>query len=162
MDKRKRIHFLLIYPLNTAPSQRFRFEQFFPLFEKEGFSITTNCFYDGKTFAHLYAKGGKISLAIRIVFCFLRRCLHLFTLLTCDCILIQRGASPFGPPVFEWIIRYVYRKPIIYDFDDAIWMQPQKETSFLQRWIKSYSKVGKICRWARTVVVGSSGKSISR
>src|SRR5687768_14455204 len=111
--KKKKLHFLLVYPLNTAPSQRFRFEQFFPSFGKNGFACTVNCFYDEKTFASLYAKGGKLQLAARMVRCFLRRCGHLFTLATYDCILIQRGAAPFGPPIFEWVIRFLYRKPII-------------------------------------------------
>lgn len=153
--KVKKLHFLLVYPLNTAPSQRFRFEQFFPTLESKGYLYNVNCFYDKKTFSILYAKGGKLRLASRILFCFIRRCSHLFTLAKYDCILIQRGAAPFGPPVFEWVIRFLYRKPIIYDFDDAIWLQPEKKISFLQRWIKSYSKVEKICRWAHTVVVGN-------
>ncbi len=49
----------------------------------------------------------------------------------------------------------MYRKPIIYDFDDAIWLQPGKRSSSLQRWIKAYSKVKKICRWSDTVVTGN-------
>ncbi|MFC0775984.1 glycosyltransferase [Terrimonas alba] len=155
MGKIKKVHFLLIYPLHTAPSQRFRFEQFFPAFEKEGYLVSTNCFYDADTFSTLYTKGGKVKLAARMLICFLRRCLHLFTLSGYDCILVQRGAAPFGPPLFEWVIRYIYRKPIIYDFDDAIWLQPEKKISLLQRWVKSYSKVGKICRWSHTVVVGN-------
>jgi glycosyltransferase involved in cell wall biosynthesis len=156
MDKPKKIHFLLIYPLRTAPSQRIRFEQFLPLFGKEGYITSTNCFYDVATFARLYAKGNKISLAIRVFLCFLRRCVHLFHLSSYSCILIQRGAAPVGPPVFEWVIRYIYRKPIIYDFDDAIWMQPEKKPLRLQQWLRSYSKVGKICKWSNTVVVGNS------
>jgi len=70
-------------------------------------------------------------------------------------IFIQRGASPFGPPIFEWIIRFIYRKPIIYDFDDAIWMSPNNSESPLSKWVKAYYKVKKICSWSHTVVTGN-------
>ncbi|MGN6400929.1 MAG: hypothetical protein ACTHMD_10775, partial [Flavisolibacter sp.] len=155
MDKIKKLHFLLIYPLYKAPSQRFRFEQYFPYLNQAGFDCSTNCFYDEKTFSLLYAPKNKISLAIRMLFCYLRRWVHMFRLGGYDYILIQRGAAPFGPPVFEWVIRYLYRKPIIYDFDDAIWLQPEKKPSRIRQWIKSYAKVGKICSWAQVVVTGN-------
>ena len=155
MDKIKKLHFLLVYPLHKAPSQRFRFEQFFPYLDKAGFDCSANCFYDEKTFSLLYIQKNKGRLAVRMLFCYLHRCAHMFTLSKYDYILIQRGAAPFGPPVFEWVIRYLYRKPIIYDFDDAIWLQPEKKPSRLRRWIKSSAKVGKICSWAHTVVTGN-------
>lgn len=155
MNEVKKLHFLLVYPLNTAPSQRFRFEQFFPSLKDLGYSCSVNCFYDKKTFSRLYAEGGKLQLTFRMLLCFLRRCGHLFTLSKYDCILIQRGAAPFGPPIFEWVIRFLYRKPIVYDFDDAIWLQPEEKTSTFSRWVKAYYKVKKICSWSNTVVTGN-------
>lgn len=148
-------HFLLIYPLQTAPSQRFRFEQFFPLLRKHGISYTTNSFYDDKTFSILYKKNNRFVLALRLLSCFLRRCRHMFFLRRYQYIFIQRGAAPFGPPLFEWIIRFIYRKPIIYDFDDAIWMSPQANESKLSKWVKAYYKVKKICSWSHLVIAGN-------
>jgi glycosyltransferase involved in cell wall biosynthesis len=155
LKKVKNIHFLLIYPLHTAPSQRFRFEQFFPILDEAGYQRSVNCFYDSKTFSLLYRKSGRLQLAFRMLLCLLRRLGHILTIGRYDCVLIQRGAAPFGPPVLEWVIKFVFRKPIIYDFDDAIWMQPERKISAMQRMIKSYSKVGKICRWSHTTVVGN-------
>lgn len=149
------MHFLLIYPLNTAPSQRFRFEQYFYLFEGCKLNYTTDSFYDDVTFALLYGKGKKIQLGLRLLLCYLRRLVHLFSLGQYDCILIQRGAAPIGPPIFEWFIKAILRKPIIYDFDDAIWLAPSQKGSFFKSLIKSNNKVGKICSWAHTVVVGN-------
>jgi glycosyltransferase involved in cell wall biosynthesis len=154
VSKPKQLHFLLIYPLNTAPSQRFRFEQFFPLLDKSGIVYTVDCFYDENTFSKLYANGNKLVLLFRLLLCFSRRCFHLFRLQQYDCVFIQRGAAPFGPPIFEWVIGKVFQKPIIYDFDDAIWRQPDAQSS-LKRLIKSTNKVSTICRWAHTVVVGN-------
>lgn len=148
-------HFLLIYPLQTAPSQRFRFEQFFSLLNQHGIKFTTSSFYDEKTFSILYKNSNRLLLGLRLIGCFLRRCLHMFFLHRYQYIFIQRGASPFGPPVFEWIIRFIYRKPIIYDFDDAIWMSPQNKESPLSKWIKAYYKVKKICSWSQNVITGN-------
>lgn len=152
----KRLHFLLVYPLQTAPSQRFRFEQFFPVLEKENIPYSTSCFYDDRTFALLYARRSKLLLALRLLLCYMRRCFHMLQLSRYDVILIQRGAAPFGPPVFEWIVRYLYRKPIIYDFDDAIWRHPEGQVSAWMRLVKASRKTETICRWAHTVVVGNS------
>ncbi|MGK2860885.1 MAG: glycosyltransferase family 4 protein [Chitinophagaceae bacterium] len=79
----------------------------------------------------------------------------MFTLEKYDRIFIQRGAAPFGPPVFEWIIHFIWRKPIVYDYDDAIWLQPQKKTTWSNRLIKAYYKVGMICNWSHTIVAGN-------
>lgn len=156
MRKKTKLHFLLIYPLHTAPSQRFRFEQYFAGFELSGYNYSTNSFYDSKTYLNLYSGKNKPIQALRILFCFIRRCFHLFTLLSKDIVLIQRGAAPVGPPFFEWIIKFILRKKIIYDFDDAIWMSPQKKINPILSFLKSYNKVSKICKWADIVVVGNS------
>lgn len=155
MSRYKHLHFLLIYPLNTAPSQRFRFEQYFPLLDQCGIKYNTNCFYDYQSHAMLYQKKNRPLLLLRLIFCFFRRCIHIFLLSSYDCILIQRGAAPFGPPVFEWVIKYVYRKPIIYDFDDAIWLGPIKKESLLMHWTRSRNKIAKICKWSEKIVAGN-------
>jgi glycosyltransferase involved in cell wall biosynthesis len=153
----KKIHFLLLYPLNIAPSQRYRFEQYFTYLKDCQLSYTTSSFYDNKTFSLLYSKKSKFLFALRILFCYLRRITHVIKLRTFDAIFIQRGATPIGPPVFEWFIKHVLRVKIIYDFDDAIWREPdlKKRPSLLKRWLKVYNKVPKICRWAHQVVVGN-------
>ena len=155
VNKVKKLHFLLLYPLGKAPSQRFRFEQFIPFFVKEGYECTENIFYDNRTYSLLYKKGRRIILGLRIAQCFFRRCRHLFFIGKYDVIFIQRGAAPVGPPIFEWIIRYVYRKSIIYDFDDAIWINPLEQRSKWKRWLKGNAKVRHICKWSHTVVVGN-------
>jgi glycosyltransferase involved in cell wall biosynthesis len=154
MTKKGVYHFLLMYPLKTAPSQRFRFEQYFPLLERHNITFTTSSFYDDKTYSLLYLKRKKFLLVFRLMICFIRRCRELFLLRRCQYIFIQRAASPFGPPIFEWIIRFIYNKKIIYDFDDAIWM-PQFKTSALGKWMKGYYKVKYICKWSHRVVVGN-------
>src|SRR5690606_14964836 len=98
---------------------------------------------------------GQLSLIFRMAICYFRRLIHILFLSKYNHIFIQRGATPFGPPVFEWIIRFVWRKSIVYDFDDAIWLNPEEKISSLKRFIKSNYKVRIICKWAEVVVVGN-------
>lgn len=154
MTKKGAYHFLLMYPLKTAPSQRFRFEQYFPLLKKHNIVFTTSSFYDHKTYSLLYLKRKRFLFVFRLIMCFFRRCKEMFFLRRYQFIFIQRAASPFGPPIFEWIIRFIYNKKIIYDFDDAIWM-PQFKTSAFGKWMKGYYKVRYICKWSHRVVTGN-------
>lgn len=68
---------------------------------------------------------------------------------------IHREAAPIGPPVFEWIIARVYRKKIIYDFDDAIWVPAASTVNKMALHFKYFSKVASICKMAYTVTVGN-------
>jgi glycosyltransferase involved in cell wall biosynthesis len=72
-----------------------------------------------------------------------------------DFVFIHREASPIGPPVFEWIIAKIFRKKIIYDFDDAIWLTDKIEESSITSLLKWRSKVGPICKWSHRVSCGN-------
>lgn len=84
----------------------------------------------------------------------MRRKLDLFRALRNDVILIHRELTPIGPPVFEWILTKVFRKKIIYDFDDAIWMNDGHDGK-LTWGLKSRRKIRKICQWSWKVSVGN-------
>ena len=156
MSGYKHLHFLLIYPLNAAPGQRFRFEQYFPELDRSGIKYSVHCFYDDKTYSLVVNKKNKGLLMMRLALRFLKQCWHLLFLGKYDCIMIQRGAMPVGPPISEWVVKKIYRKPIIYDFDDAIWNTPMKKESTLLRWLKSRNKTAMICSWADKIVVGNN------
>ena len=86
---------------------------------------------------------------------FLRRVIHLFKSLGADFIFIHREATPFGPPVIEWFLARVFRKRIIYDFDDAIWLKNQSDVNSSVSSVKNYSKVKKIISWSYRVSAGN-------
>lgn len=72
-----------------------------------------------------------------------------------DWVFIHREASPVGPPIFEWIIGRLLKKKIIYDFDDAIWLQQASENNKIISWIKWSRKAKYICRIAYRVSTGN-------
>jgi hypothetical protein len=54
---KKTIHFWVPYPLNVAPSQRFRVEIFLSDLEKAGFSFKVQTFLDQQAWNILYNPG---------------------------------------------------------------------------------------------------------
>ena len=84
-----------------------------------------------------------------------RRFFTVFSLKGYDYIFIHREAAPFGPPVLEWIIAKVWRKKIIYDFDDAIWIPVSSAANPIAAKIKCTWKVASICKWSRIVTTGN-------
>jgi len=150
-----KILFLVPYPLEVAASQRFRFEQYFNLLEKEGFQITIRSFMSLRTWLHIYKKGYFIHKVLGISKGYIIRIITLFQVYQYDLVFIHREAAPIGPPFFEWVIAKIFRKKIVYDFDDAIWLPNYSESNKLFSFLKRYSDVSKICSWAYKVSCGN-------
>lgn len=147
--------FLVPYPLNESPSQRFRFEQYLKLLAQEGYVCHFQTFLDAQNWQYFFSSGNFLKKAFALVKGFAKRCLIFFHVASYEWIFIHREVTPAGPPIFEWIIAKVFRKKIIYDFDDAIWLTDRKHESPLLRMIKWRSKVASICRWSYRVSAGN-------
>ena len=117
---KKKILFLVPYPLGVAPSQRFRFEQYFYALEKNNIPFVVVPFLDDKVWDVLYQKGNFAHKIFAVLKGFVKRYLLLFSLSKYDYIFIHREAAPVGPPLLEWLIAKVFSKKIIFDFDDVI------------------------------------------
>ena len=154
MDKRLLI--IAPYPKGQAPSQRFRFEQYLNLLEKDGFEIEYHSFLNDKTWKTLYKEGSFIAKAFGIISSFWRRFILLFSIRKFDHIFIHREASIIGPPIFEWIIAKVLRRKYIYDFDDAIWLPNYSDSNAKFHRLKAYWKVKKIMKWAGEISAGNA------
>lgn len=151
-----KILFLTPYPLNSAPSQRFRFEQYFPSLKKEGISYKVVSFLDKKTWAIFYKKGHTLQKVIGILKGIIKRHLVVFYLHNYDKIFIHREASLVGPAYFEWLYAKVFRKKIIYDFDDAIWIKDVSEVNKKLSWLKFPNKTAQIIKYANTIIAGNT------
>ncbi len=150
-----KILFILPYPIYEAPSQRFRFEQYFSLLEKEGHQFETHSFLSLKDWKLFFKKGQSVKKMLTLIRGYLKRIEALFSATKFDFIFIHREATPLGPPVVEWILAKVLHKKIIYDFDDAIWLTDRKDESGILRLLKWRSKVKSICRWSYKVSCGN-------
>lgn len=151
----KTILFLVPYTKGEAPSQRFRFEQYLPYLEENGFTIEIHPFYNLSTWKTLYSDGNVIKKGIGILLSFTRRWILLFRLRKADHIFIHRETAHIGPPIFEWLIAKVLRRKYIYDFDDAIWLPNYSETNARFHRLKAYWKVNYCMKWANKITAGN-------
>lgn len=150
-----RILFLTPYPRGSAPSQRFRFEHYYSLLSESGISFHIQSFLDDRAWRVLYQNGKFLLKVAAILRGFLRRFYGLFTLSQYDYVFIHREAAPIGPPIFEWCIAKVFRKKVVYDFDDAIWLANASDANRFASAVKYYHKVSSICRWSYKISVGN-------
>jgi len=153
--KKKKIHFWVPYPERSAPSQRFRVEQYLPYLAQNGFSYTVLSFLDANTWNILYKKGYRVKKFSGMVVGFFRRIGHLFKAADANYVFILREASPVGPPIFEWLLAKILRKKIIYDFDDAIWIPGGEKASRRKKFFKATWKIKYIIQWAYKVSCGN-------
>jgi glycosyltransferase involved in cell wall biosynthesis len=151
-----KILFIVPYPQGQAPSQRFRFEQYLGILEEKGISFELSPFLDKKSFKILYKKGHQSEKFLAILKGFIKRFLLLFRVSGFNIVFIHREAAPIGPPIFEWITAKVFRKKIIYDFDDAIWLPNTSRENRIVAGIKWHSKVRAICSYAYKISCGNA------
>ena len=153
---RNKILFICPYPAGEAPSQRFRFEQYFHVLRKNNFEFNQYSFWSKKNWAILYSNGNYLRKTIGLLAGYSKRLFQLLWYVpTADYVFIHREATPLGPPWFEWMSAKVFNKKIIYDFDDAIWLANTSEENKLSAWLKWHSKVKWICKWSYKVSCGN-------
>ena len=152
----KRILFLVPYPESQAPSQRFRFEQYFSHLIENEIRFDIHPFLDAHTWSILYKPGRSLRKISGILRGFARRIGLLFSLAQYDFVFIHRETAPLGPPFFEWVIAKIFRKKILYDFDDAIWLANTSEVNSLAAKVKWHGKVASICKWSYKVSCGNA------
>jgi glycosyltransferase involved in cell wall biosynthesis len=145
---------LVPYPPDTTPSQRFRIEQWLPHLADEGIFVDLKPFASPRMMSKLHQPGGLASKAGWMVEAFVRRTVDVANLGNYDVVLIHRAACLAGPAVLERLIR-VFRKPIIFDFDDAIYLLDTSPANRYFGWLKFPGKTAALCRLSSHVVAGS-------
>jgi glycosyltransferase involved in cell wall biosynthesis len=152
----RKILFLVPYPLYEAPSQRFRFEQYIAILERNNYRVKVKSFLFLGTW-RMFSSTGNVASKLKLVAIgFVNRVKTLLTSPMYDFVFIHREVAPIGPPVFEWILAKILRRRIIYDFDDAIWLTDRTAESLILKLFKWRSKVGAICRWSYKVSCGNA------
>ncbi|MEK6303083.1 MAG: glycosyltransferase family 4 protein [Acidobacteriota bacterium] len=146
---------LVPYPLGQTPSQRYRIEQWQPYLEREGISLDLSPFATEGLMRVLYRPGHLASKAWALAAASTRRSLQLTQLGRYDAVLIHRAACLAGPAVLERAIA-LSGKPVIFDFDDAIYLLHTTSANEPFGWLKFAGKTASICRASTHVVVGNS------
>ena len=148
-----RVLVLLPYPTNKVPGQRFRIEQWGPHLEREGLELTFSSFLAPSAMDVLYGKGRSLSKVLETLRGYLRRVQTLRELRSYDVAFVHREVALLGSAQLE---RFVARRlPIVYDFDDAIYLGPTNTVNPWVAWLRDSGKTETLCRLARHVTVGN-------
>ena len=146
---------LVPYSPHTTPSQRFRIEQWIPHLRERGIEVRVIPFA-GPVLTRLMQSPGhvlrKASFAAAAVA--RRTCRIAFGCLG-EVVFVHRAAAVFGPPVLERLLT-LRGRPLVFDFDDAIFLPHETETNRRLAWLKFPAKTGTICRLSAHVVVGNA------
>jgi glycosyltransferase involved in cell wall biosynthesis len=86
-------------------------------------------------YKQFYIKGSFAYKAVGILAFCIRRLAELVQVGHFDIVVVQREAMLIGPPIVEWAVSRVWRKPLIFDFDDSIFLHA--DTSLYKRWSKA-------------------------
>ena len=139
---------------DTSPGQRFRIEQWEPVLKERGVEITYAPFSNEQLAGLLYQQGHSASKVAGVTAGFARRFRLLSSVRQFDAIYIFREAALFGPPIFESLIKRT-KIPIVFDFDDAIFVSYRSPSNGYLSYLKFAGKTSKICAMAAHVMVGN-------
>lgn len=144
--------FLATYPISAAAT-RFRAFQFFPHLARSGIDCRLSPFLSEDEFRHLYVPRGAVRKGLRLLLRGVLRVAESARSGGYDVVVVQRAAMLYGPPLMEWLVSRVIGSPLVYDYDDAIWLSDASPV--WGRWadlLKFPAKTRQIIHMARHIV----------
>jgi glycosyltransferase involved in cell wall biosynthesis len=151
----RRVKVLALSPIpEEGAGCRFRIAQYLPYLRDAGFDVTISPFYTREYFRLVYQPGRYLTKAAKFLGLAVRRYLELLKVREYDLIFLYREAIPLGPPLLEWLLAKT-GVPIVYDFDDAIFLPSVSEANRVISFLKQPSRVASILKYSRRVVVGN-------
>lgn len=124
-ERRKKLLVICPYPENVAPSQRLKFEQYYSYLRQNGFDIEVRPFISPALWRIIYKRGTFGQKIFYTIAGYVRRIADLFKASRVDIVYVHLWATPFGPPIFEWLFRK-FSKKIVYDIDDLVYLKTVK------------------------------------
>ena len=150
----KKLLLIVHHRPNRSPGQRFRIEQFLPRLEKDGYEITFSNIISEKDDRTFYSHGHYFGKLMFVIKSFFHRMRDVRNAKNYDLIFVYREAYMLGTTIFE---RKLARSgiPMIFDFDDSIWLNDTSEGNQNLAWLKRTEKTNEICQYATLVSVGN-------
>lgn len=138
----------------TSPGQRFRWEQWAKYLQREGVRFDFVPFENQELHDTIYRPGHYLRKAALMLGAVIRRAKLLDRMRDYDAVVVYREACLIGPAVVENMIARC-GIPLIYDFDDPIWLPYRSPVHGRLTWLKFRGKTSSICRYSRRVIVGN-------
>ena len=140
---------------DTSPGQRFRMEQWAPYLSERGIEIDFQSFECDELHSTLY-KPGNLSRKLNLVTkAFARRIGTIREVRKYDVVYVFREAAILGPAFIEYWV-HATKVPMIFDFDDAVFVPYKSPSNGYLSLLKFPSKVRTICRLSAHVMAGNA------
>ncbi len=149
-----RVLVLAPYPLERAPSQRFRWEQYIEPLRERGIVLEPSSFLDARGLDVVHLPGSWPAKAAATAGGVRRRLKDALAARRYDLVLVHRESLPVGPAWFERLLQGT-SVPYAFDFDDAIYLPAASEANRRLAWLKSAGKTARVIRGASLVLAGN-------
>lgn len=147
----KRIAALVPNILNTSPGQRVRIESWAKYLKDYGWTVDLYPFEDQALNEVLYKQGAALPKARRMTVCFFNQLKLMLSKPSCDILFIYREASLIGPLIVERLAKRL-NVPIVYDFDDPIFLTQKSASSGWFSLLKFPQKTHKLFRLSDRII----------
>ncbi len=154
-NKRLRVCALMLDPYDTTPGQRFRLEQWESYLTEMNIDIDYFAFSDDRLRSVLYKEGRFWAKTLGMSRAILKRFRDVVKASDYDVVYLFRTASFVGPALLERLLKF-RNNPIIFDFDDAIYLTNTSDANKRFGWLKFAEKTADICKISTSVTVGNS------
>jgi glycosyltransferase involved in cell wall biosynthesis len=151
----REVLFASVHPPGRAPSQRFRYEQYVDFLAEHGFRTTFAPVLKPADYGVVYGEGGYLRKGLIAGRGLARRLADVRRLPRFDIVFVQREAVQLGTSWFEALAARSRRR-LVFDFDDAIWLQNASEANRKLAWLKRPAKTSKLIAMADTIFAGNA------
>jgi glycosyltransferase involved in cell wall biosynthesis len=148
-----RVHALVPYPIGRVGGQRYRIEQWVPHLAAQGVELILSPFLSDAALDVLYCRGRTVRKVAATLRGYGRRAMELLRASDADVVYVYREAALLGP---AWIERLcARRRPVVFDFDDAIYLSDASAANAWTHWLKPAGKTAALCRLSTSVIAGN-------
>jgi len=150
-----RMLYLALWAPDRSPSQRYRVEPFLNYWQQRGLKTTYDWVLGPSDHRAFYGRKlpAKVGVAVKAALRRGRGLTRSFVRSSYEIVFVQRQAFFLGGP---WVERIASRRaPLIFDFDDAIWMPDISRGNRRFASLKNVEKIPAILRVADTVIAGN-------
>ncbi len=148
-----RVLALVPYPADRAPSQRYRIEQWLPHLRAASIEVQLVPLQTPSLYELLEQPGRTLEKGVAVAAASLRRLGVLGQVRRADVVLVHREALSLGPALLEPLLGQT--RPLVYDFDDSIWLPNANPSNPLAPLLKFPGKTASICRASRLCLVAN-------
>ncbi|MBM3251169.1 MAG: glycosyltransferase family 4 protein [Candidatus Omnitrophica bacterium] len=146
-----KVLFLVPYP-TEGPSNRYRVEQYLPYLKTQGIDYCIRPFMSSDFFKIMYKRGRHFKKIFLLLGSTAKRLSDLVRYNKYDLVFVHIESFPFGPAICEWFFSKL-GKPIIYDFEDAVYLPNFKGNNKVMNTLRHPGKFYQILRLSDHVIV---------